>query len=434
MKNKIWIGVLAGLATQACVADDILSAYREALENDAEYSAARAQYEAMQERVPQSLAALLPAVTLSANTMSNHSDSNTYGNQGYNSNAWAIRLTQPLLRWDSKIELDQTKTLVEQARAELEIARQDLVVRLSQAYFDVLYAQDVLASIDSERAAIAEQHAAASRRFELGKASVTDVRDAKARLDIVSAQQIAARNDLAARNEALRAITNRYPGTLVPLNDGVKLNAPEPNDIDAWVNSAVTEGLRVVAGEAALRIARMETRKARAGHLPKVDLTASYGETNSGTITTLHTDLDEHSVGVQLSMPLYSGGATVARQRETRKLLDKALAELDGARRSSALQTRQAFLNASAGLAQVAALEEALGSAGTALTANERGLELGVRANIDVLNARQQVSETQRDLARARYETLMSLLRLKAAVGRLAEADVGEINALLSER
>lgn len=178
----------------------------------------------------------------------------------------------------------------------------------------------------------------------------------------------------------------------------------------------------------------METRKARAGHLPKVDLTASYGETNSGTITTLHTDLDEHSVGVQLSMPLYSGGATVARQRETRKLLDKALAELDGARRSSALQTRQAFLNASAGLAQVAALEEALGSAGTALTANERGLELGVRANIDVLNARQQVSETQRDLARARYETLMSLLRLKAAVGRLAEADVGEINALLSER
>ena len=434
MNNKNWIALFAAIAAQACVADDILSAYREALENDAEFGAARAQYAAIEQRVPQSFAALLPAVTLSANSASNDSDSNTYGRQSYNSNAWAVRLTQPLLRWDSKIEHDQTKVLVEQARAELEIARQDLVVRLAQAYFDVLYAQDALAFIESERAAISEQLASANRRFELGTASITDVRDAKARFDIVSAQQIAARNDVAARSEALRAITNRYPGTLAPLAAGVTLHEPAPNDMEAWVNSAVTEGLPVVAGQAALEIARMETKKARAGHLPKIDLTASYGETNSGTITTLNTDLDEHSVGVQLTLPLYAGGGTVARQRETAKLLEKAMAELDGARRSGALQARQAYLNATAGLAQVAALQEALQSAETALAANQRGLDLGVRANIDVLNARQQVSETQRDLARARYETLMSLLRLKAAAGRLAETDVQEINALLAAR
>ncbi len=434
MNNKNWIALVAAITAQTCVADDILSAYREALENDPEYSAALAQYAAIEQRVPQSFAALLPAVTLSANSAANDSDSDTYGRQSYNSNAWAVRLTQPLLRWDSKIEHDQTKVLVDQARAELEIARQDLVVRLSQAYFDVLYAQDALTFIESERAAISEQLASANRRFELGTASITDVRDAKARFDIVSAQQIAARNEVAAKSEALRAITNRYPGALSPLAEGVTLHEPAPNDMEAWVSSAVTEGLPVVAGQAALEIARMETKKARAGHLPKIDLTASYGETNSGTITTLNTDLDEHSVGVQLSLPLYSGGGTVARQRETAKLLEKAMAELDGARRSSALQTRQAYLNATAGLAQVAALEEALRSADTALAANQRGLELGVRANIDVLNARQQVSETQRDLARARYETLMSLLRLKAAAGRLAETDVQEINALLAAR
>lgn len=426
-----WIALTAVIVAQACVADDILSAYQEALESDAQFAAARAQFEAIEQRVPQSRAALLPAVTLSANTTSNHSESNTYGRQNYNSNAWAVRLTQPLLHWDSKIEYDQTKVLVKQGRAELEIARQDLVVRLAQAYFDVLYAQDALVFTESERTAIAEQLAAANRRFELGTASITDVRDAKARFDIVSAQQIAARNELAARGEALRVITNRYPGTLAPIGEGVTLHPPVPNDMEAWVNSAVTESLAVVAGQAALEIARMETKKARAGHLPKVDLVASYGETNSGTITTVHTDLDEHSVGVQLSLPLYAGGGTVARQRETAKLLEKAMAELDGARRSSALQTRQAYLNATAGLAQVTALEEALESAGTALAANQRGLELGVRANIDVLNARRQVFETQRDLARARYETLMSLLRLKAAAGRLAEADVQEVNALL---
>lgn len=434
MKNRIRIALIAAIVAQACAADDILSAYQEALENDTEYGAARAQFAAVEQRVPQSFAALLPSIALTANSASNNSDSRTYGRQSYNSNAWAVRLTQPLLRWDSKIEYDQTKMLVEQARAELEIARQDLVVRLAQAYFDVLYAQDALVSIESERAAISEQLAAANRRFELGTASITDVRDAKARFDIVSAQQIAARNDLAAKGEALRAITNRYPGTLAALADGVHLHEPSPNDIEAWVNSAVTDGLAVVAGQAAVGIARMETKKARAGHLPKIDLTASYGETNSGTITTLNTDLDEHSVGVQFSLPLYSGGATVARQRETAKLLDKAMAELDGARRTSALHARQAFLNGSAGLAQVLALEEALKSAETALAANQRGLELGVRANIDVLNARQQLAETQRDLARARYETLLSLLRLKAAAGRLGEADVQEINALLAAR
>lgn len=424
-----WILALA--SAQAAAGDDLLTLYREALEADAQFTSATAQFGAVQERVPQSRAALLPSVSATANATQNNNEGNTYNHQNYASHAYFLNLTQPLFRWDTKITYDQSKLLVSQAQAELELARQDLILRLSQAYFDVLYADDSLATIQAERAAIGEQLAAANRRFELGTATVTDVRDAQARFDLVTAQEITARNDQLARREALRQITNRYPETLAPLASGVTLPDPEPADADEWEQAAVTDSLTVIAGQAALEIARLETRKARAGHYPTVDLVAAAGNTDSDSINTVGTDTDERRIGVQVEMPIYSGGGVRARQRETSKLFEKAQADLDNARRSSALTARQAFLNTTAGLSQVKALEQALSSADTALQANVRGLELGVRANIDVLNAQQQLSATERDLTKSRYDTLISMLRLKAAAGRLAEADVQALNALL---
>jgi outer membrane protein len=432
MRKRALVCVMVLGAMNGYAADDILMLYREALESDAEYTSALAQFGAVQERVPQSRAALLPSLSATATAMANENESNTYDRQSYGSHAYYLNLTQPLFRWDNKITYDQSKLLVSQAQAELELARQDLVLRLSQAYFDVLYADDSLATLQAERAAIGEQLASANRRYELGTATITDVRDAQARYDLVSAQEIAARNDQLAKREELRQITNRYPDTLVALGTGVSLPNPEPADIEQWVEAAVTDSLTVVAGQAALGIARLETRKARAGHYPVLDLTAAIGNSDSDTINTVGTDTDEQRIGLQLSMPIYSGGGVVARQRETIKLLEKAEAELDSARRSSALTARQAFLNTTAGLAQVGALEKAVQSAQTALQANERGLELGVRANIDVLNAQQQLSTTERDLTKSRYDTLMSTLRLKAAAGRLSEADVEGLNALLA--
>jgi outer membrane protein len=432
MKKTVMLCLLALGSAEMAVADDLLGLYREALATDAKFAAAQAQYQATEQRVGQSRAALLPAITLSGNTASINRDSNTFNRQDYTSNSFSVNLTQPLFRWENKVAHDQSQVLVEQAAAERELARQDLVLRLAQAYFDVLLAQDALATIGAERAAIAEQLASARRGYDVGTANITDVRDAEARHDLVGAQQIVARNDLAAKREALRVIINREPGDLAPLRDGVALGSPEPDDMEAWVKAASTDGLVVVAGQAALEIARLETRKAQAGHYPKVDLTASYAESRSATINTVGTDLDEYSVGVQVSVPLYSGGAVAARQRETQHLLRKAEADLDSARRSGALTARQAFLATHAGLAQVTALGQALVSARTALASNQRGLELGVRANVDVLNAQQQVSTTERDLARSRYDTLMSLLRLKAAAGKLSDTDVTGLSALLN--
>lgn len=431
MKKSVMLCLVALSAAPNVYADDLASLYREALTADAKFVAAQAQYEAVEARVGQSFAALLPSVTLSGNAASVNRDSNTFSHQDYTSNSFSVNLTQPLFRWENKIAHDQSQVLVEQATAERELARQDLVLRLAQAYFDVLLAQDSLATIGTERAAIGEQLAAARRGYDVGTANITDVRDAEARYDLVTAQQIVARNDLAAKREALRVVINREPGDLMPLPAGVALRGPDPNDMDTWVKAATTDGLVVVAGQAAREIARLETLKAMAGHYPKVDLTASYAESKSATINTVGTDLDEYTVGVQVSVPLYSGGAVVARQRETQHLLRKAEADLDNARRSGALTARQAFLATNAGLAQIGALGQALLSARTALASNQRGLELGVRANVDVLNAQQQLSITERDLARARYDTLMSLLRLKAAAGSLSEADVTGINALL---
>lgn len=429
--NWIVVTMLAWAGASQLMAEDLLAVYQDALVNDAEFTAARAQFASILERVPQSRAALLPSVTLNATSIQNHNDRATSGNQQNYGTGYSVRLSQPLFRWDSKITYDQTKTLVRQAEAELELARQDLILRVSQVYFDVLLAGDTLATLETEKKAIAEELAAATRRFEVGTANITDVRDSKARFDLVKAQAIAASNEVDAKQEELRTITNRVPEKLLTLKNAVQLLGPTPAKMDDWVDSAVRDGFAVIAKQAALDIADLETDKAQAGHYPTLNLTASVGDNTAQNNNGGGTGVNEPSVGVEFSLPIFSGGATIARQRETTHLLEKAGAELDGARRNGALGTRQAFLRTTSGLAQVAALQEALGSAKTALAANRRGLELGVLANIDVLNSQKQVSQTERDLARARYETLLALLKLKAASGRLGERDVVEVNALL---
>jgi outer membrane protein len=412
-------------------ADDLATIYQKALVNNAPYRAAEAQFASVQERVPESAAALLPSVSVSANTLWNDNNSNTLSHQLYNSNGYTVTLTQPVWRAQNNITLHEARTLVDQASAQLDLARQELLIHTAQAYFDVLYAQDALSTIKEQRAADLQQLEQATRSFDIGAASITDVRDAKAHYDLLTAQEIGASNDVASKTQVLRQIINQDPGPLAPLRAGVVLRSPEPDTLAPWEAAAQTTNAAVVAAEAGVQAAQQEARKARAGHLPTVDLIATHGFSSSATNITVGTDLHANTVGVQVSVPIYSGGGTLAKVRENVALINKANADLDDARRTGVLSAQQAYLGATSGLAQVKALVEAVKSAQIALDSNKRGVAVGARINIDVLNAQQALAVTQRDLAKAHYETLMSLLKLKAAAGTLGAADIDEVNTLL---
>ena len=433
MRAKLTMtGVMLGLCGLA-QAQDLISTYRDAQGYDAQFAAARAQFVAAQERVPLSRAGLLPNASLSANTTWNDVEGLVSGPQKYNSNGYSINLTQPLLHWDRKIGLDQAHLQTKQALWRLEVARQDLMLRVSQAYFDILLAEDSLAALLTQRAANEEQLELARKGLDVGTATITDLHDAQARFDLVKAQEIAARNDLAAKRQAMRRLTGKVPASVDRLRDGVALSTPTPNDMDKWAETAENEAMIVLAQRTAAEIVRLETKKARAEHYPTLDVQVSRTNSSSGSYTTIGSDITNDSIGLQFNLPIFSGGATVAHQREVSALRDKAESELDDARRNSALNARQAFLDVTSGLAQVQALEQARASSRTALEANRMGFEVGVRINIDVLNAQQQLAVTERDLAKARYQTLLALMRLKAASGSLVEGDIEQINALLAK-
>jgi len=413
--------------------DDLATIYRMALVNNALYRAAEAQFASIRERVPESAAALLPSVSVSANTLWNDNNSNTLDHQQYNSNGYTVTLIQPVWRAQNNITLHEARTLVDQASAQLDTARQELLIRTAQAYFDVLYAQDALNTIKEQRAADLQQLEQATRSFDIGAASITDVRDAKAHYDLLTAQEIGAGNDVASKTQVLRQIINQDPGPLAPLRAGVVLRSPVPDTLGPWEAAAQSTNAAVVAAEAGVEAAQQEARKARAGHLPTVDFVATHGFSTSATNITVGTDLHANTVGLQVSVPIYSGGGTLAKVRENVALINKANADLDDARRNGVLAAQQAYLGATSGLAQVKALVEAVKSAQIALESNKRGVAVGARINIDVLNAQQALAVTERDLAKARYETLMSLLHLKAAAGTLGPSDIEEVNGLLAK-
>jgi outer membrane protein len=306
------------------------------------------------------------------------------------------------------------------------------MVRVAQAYFDVLATQDTIAFIQAQRVAIAEQLASAKRNFEVGTATITDTHEAQARFDLSNAQEIAAINDLEVKRNAFAQITGKLPPSLSGLKAGLKLSPPEPVSMEPWVQNAESGNFGVVAQGLLAEIAKLDISRNRAGHLPTVDAVASYGSSTSVFTTAITTTTT--NIGVQLTIPIFSGYATSSKIREAISLEDKARADLDTIRRNAAQSTRAAFLGVLSGLSQIRALEAAETSSKSALDSNRLGYEVGVRINIDVLNAQQQLYSTRRDLAKARYDTLMNSLRLKAAAGMLSEADLTQFNELFERK
>lgn len=427
-------GLLASTGTLA--AEDLLAVARAALANDAQFQSARAQREATSEKLPQARAGLLPSLTLNGTTQWNDVEISKPVDRStqYNSHNFGFQLTQPLFRWANWVQFEQGKLQVAAADAQLAQARQDTLLRAAQAYFDLLYAQDVLTSIVAQKTAASEQLELARKSFEVGTVTITDVHEAQSRYDLATAQEIAARSDIEVKRHALAVITGRAPEALRGLRSEVAFTLPEPARMEDWVDRAQTESLTVLAQLANQEIANREIERQRAGHYPTVDLVATYGQ-NKTVITFAGAPLNNESttgtVGVQVSVPLFQGLGQESRVRESAHLLDRARAEVDFARRNAAQQARQAWLGVANGIAQTAALRAAQVSSQSSLDANKLGYEVGVRINIDVLNAQQQLYVTRRDLARARYDTLLAQLRLKAAAGQLAEPEIEAVNALL---
>lgn len=440
----IFAAALAVTVAGAVHAADLMAVYRDAMAYDAQYAAARAALDAGREKLPQGRAGLLPNVGLAGSTVWTESDTKFRApvasrESQYNTNGWTVSLTQPLFRWQSWVAYTQSELAVVQAEAQFSQARQDLIVRTVVAYFDVLLAQDVLATAQAQKVAIAEQLESAKRNFEVGTATITDSQEAQSRYDLAIAQEIAAQNDLDVKRQVLRTVIGKEPEGLKTVKSGVRLASPQPADIDKWAEIAESGSAAVQISQAQYEIATREIERQRAGHYPTLDLVATRGRssitettvTSAGIGAGAGSDTSTNTVGVQLSIPIFAGGATSSRTREAVALKEKAEADLENARRTAALNARQGYLGVNAGLAQVRAFEAALISSQSALDSNKLGYEVGVRINIDVLNAQTQLYDTAQKLAKARLDTLVALLRLKLAAGILGEEDVAAINGLL---
>lgn len=420
-------------------AEDLIQIYRAALTGDPVLASARATREATQELVPQARAGLLPAVNLIANAGIEdfhdrlHTDPTVTFHDRFPNYAYTVSASQPLYRPQNSIALSQAREQVGQGDYILASTQQDLIIRVIQAYLDVLLARFNIELTESQKAAVSENLAQAKRNFEVGTATITDTNDAQAKYDQIVAQEISARNDLDNKLAALRAIIGRAPNELKGFNGKFQPQLPVPETLDPWVEKAIQENYQVRIAQANLDIATLEVDRQRAAHHPTVDLVASLNQGYAGglasaTTSSVASDTRIGIIGVQLSVPLYQGGAIVSRVRQAIANQEKARQDLETARRNAQLLAQTSFSGVTNGVAQVRAFEQALASAQVSYDSNKLGLEVGVRTNLDVLNQQQQVFQTRFNLAQSYYNFVINNLRLKQAVGTLTDADVEQIN------
>lgn len=421
-------------------AENLYDIFRLAQSNDPTFESARYAYVAAQEKLPQARAGLLPVVNINGNESNNYASSQfstTPLGVNRNVDTWALTLqvTQPLFRAQNYYAYSEAEALVEQARAQLNLAEQNLILRVTQAYFDVIVVQESMEVADKQLKAAEEQLALVKRGFDAGANAITDVHEAKSRADLARSQRIAAMNDLEAKRAELEKIVGQETKPLAVLQSGAIVPRPQPDNVRPWIDQAREFNPAVLAPKAALAAAEVSVTKNRAEYAPTLDLVASHGRNYSSGSVSTPTDFQTltHStqVGVQFTIPLFAGGGTHSRVSEAIANVGKATAELEVARRQAGTDARQAYAAVVNGLAQIEALESAVESSTSSVKGNQVGYKLGIHMNIDVLNAEQQLYTAQRDLVKARYDTLLQGLKLKAAAGTLGEEDVYAVNQLL---
>jgi outer membrane protein len=429
------VAALVAVFSAPAQAQSLLSLYESARAYDATWQSAKAQYDANLFRAEQAKAGILPVANLAAgDTRTSFNNDVPSVDRPFTTQSATVSASQPLYRPANFATYQQGKRQVELAEAQLTAASQDLIIRVSQAYFDVLAAQDTLAFVRAQKTATGEQLASAKRNFEVGTSTITDTREAQARFDLGTAQEIAAENDLRVKRLALDALVGKPDVNPVPLALPPTMPDPKPADVNVWVQQGEENSPAIQQARTGVEIAQLETEKAKAGHKPTLDLVASYNVTrNVGGSSSLPNDSRSKvgSVGVSFNLPLFAGFATQNHVRETLSLEEKAQADLEAARRNVAQATRTAYFGVVSGQSQVKALEAAEASSQSALEANRLGYQVGVRINIDVLNSQSQLFQTKRDLAQARYNVLLGHLKLRQANGTLKPEDLASLNALL---
>lgn len=419
-------------------AQSLKSLYESARGYDATYQSARLQADAAGYRAEQSKALNRPQVNATGAVSYSNSNVGSSGSRG-NQQAVGVSALQTLFNRANDKTILQAERGIDVARAQLVATEQDLLVRVAQSYFDVLAAADALSTVRASKRAISEQLASAKRNFEVGTATITDTREAQARFDLATAQELAAENDLNVKRLALASVVGQAGVTPLPLAQPVALPGLAPDNVDVWVNQAEDASPALRQLRLALEVARLETDKARAGQLPTVGVSASINEAHgrANSFSGLGGSVNSgwglnSSVALQVTMPLFSGYAIQNRLKETLSLEQKAQSDLDGARRVLAQSTRSAFFGVQSLRAQVAALQAAEASSKLALDATQLGYKVGVRVNLDVLNAQTQLFQAQRDLAKARYDVLVNSLKLRQVTGLLQPQDLEGVDALLA--
>ena len=423
---------LTAVLTGTAQAQSLVQLYETAKSYDATYKAAQSQYQANLAKAEQAKALMRPTAGLGATVSETdyNSQIGTVQDARYGTRNATLSASQPLFRPANLAGYKQGLKQAGLAQAQLKAAEQDLIVRVSQAYFEVLTAQESLAFVKAQKSAVSEQLAAAKRNFEVGTSTITDTREAQARFDLVTAQEIAAENDLRVKKLALDQSVGTNNAQPLALKPGAALNTAASGDAETWVQQATAQSPAIEQARVGLEVAQLETEKAKAGHMPTLDLNASYGGTRFRNGNSSRIDNNTGTIGLAFNLPLYAGHATQNRIQETVSLEEKARNDLDAAQRTVTQATRTAFFGVQSGLGQVKALEAAEASSQSALDANKLGYQVGVRINIDVLNSQSQLFQTKRDLAKARYDVLLGQLKLRQAAGVLKAEDVQTLNGL----
>ncbi len=422
-------------------AQSLAELYNAALGYDATYQSAKLQYDASLAKAAQAKALLLPTAGLTASTTTTNQETLApaiaASNYTYRTDTGTIAASQPLYRPANWASYEQGKKQVDLAQAQLTAAEQDLIVRVSQAYFDVLAAIDTLDVVKSQKKATAEQLASAKRNFEVGTSTITDSREAQARYDLVIAQELAAENDLLVKSLALDQLVGKQNAKPNPLKTPVVLAPVQPADVNQWVQQSQDNHPLIKQLVVGVDVAQLETEKAKAGHKPTLDLTGSYtavrNSNGSSSIAGVDSRANVGSIGLNLTVPLFAGFSVQNRIKETLSLEDKARSDLEATKRIVAQGTRTAFFGVQSGQAQVTALQAAEASSQSALEANQLGYQVGVRINIDVLNSQSQLFDTKAKLAKARYDVLVGELKLRQASGTLKADDLQPINSQLTQ-
>jgi outer membrane protein len=456
MNCRTLVASILCLSPLAAGAEDLLTVYDRALVNDPQIREAEAIRRAAREGRPQAIASLLPQVSLSGNRTRDWSDGSGFqefvfgtnapiatvtGGDGVNdTKGWRLAIRQSVFSWANWATLKAASHQVAQAESNYVAARQLLAQRVAQQYFAVLAAQDVLAAQEAARDAFARQLEQAEKRFEVGLIAITDVQEARAARDSSAAAVIVAKRNLSNTEEVLRAtVGEKYPSLLKPADD-MPLKAPVPEVEDDWVKASMDQNATLISSRLAADIAREQVEVAFSGHLPTVDLVAGRSYTDSNGTRLLPDDITRtnnasetygKSISLQVTLPLFSGGATQSRVRQSQYGWIAAKERLERTSRETERQARDAYLAVNSGISQVKALRQALESSRTALAATEAGYEVGTRTAVDVLESRRQLIQAQTNYAQARYAYLNSIIQLQLAAGDLDRDTIAEVNQWL---